>query len=257
MFHHAQSLAPTALRTGARRKRDRRLRRERADVASRGGLCSARTDAERHDSQPLLSFQRVRRLLIWSGIDAWRAEVAAVQMGSRSLSAAGTQLGVEPVPYRVDYQLEVGETWITRRLNVRATGEGWARELDLRHDGAGAWTAEAGAEGAVALPAPGGDAAAVNGALDCDLGLCPLTNVMPVRRHELHRRVGEVDFLMAWVSVPDLGLHPSRQRYEHVGRRGDRLVVRYVGEHRSFVGELELDDQGLVLLYPELARRLA
>ena len=97
----------------------------------------------------------------------------------------------------------------------------------------------------------------MNGALDCDSGLGPLTNVMPVRRHELHLRRGEMDFLMAWVSVPDLGLYPSRQRYEHVGRRDDRWVVRHVGEHRSFVGELELDQDGLALLYPQLARRLA
>ena len=130
------------------------------------------------------------------------------------------------------------------------------RELDLRHDGEGRWMATTAKAGDVRLPAPGGDVATVNGALDCDLGLCPLTNVMPVRRHELHVRRGEKAFLMAWVSVPDLGLHASRQRYEHVGRRDDRFVVRYVGEHRSFVGELELDHDGFVLLYPELARRV-
>lgn len=199
----------------------------------------------------------MRRLLIWSGIDAWRAEAATIEIRPGSLSGEGTQLGVEPVPYRLDYELEVGGDWITRRLRVRARGADWARELDLRHDGAGGWAAEAGEEGDVPLPPPGGEVAAVNGALDCDLGLCPLTNVMPVRRHELHLRPGGVDFLMAWVSVPDLALEPSRQRYEHVGRRDDRFVVRYVGEHRSFVGELELDEEGLVLLYPELARRVA
>ena len=52
---------------------------------------------------------------------------------------------------------------------------------------------------------------------------------MPVRRHRLHERPGEVEFLMAWVSVPDLGLHPSEQRYEHVRRDKDHAVVRYVG----------------------------
>ena len=106
------------------------------------------------------------------------------------------------------------------------------------------------------LPAPGGDHGAVTGALDCDLAFCPLTNVMPIRRHELHLHPGGRDFLMAWISVPDLGLPPSRQRYEHVGRRDGRLVVRYVGEHRSCVGELELDEDGFVLLYPDLARRV-
>ncbi len=196
------------------------------------------------------------RLLIWTGIDAWRAEAATVELETGSLSAEGTQLGDEPVPYRLDYQLEVDGDWITRRLRAQARGADWTRELDLRHDGEGHWTAQAAQEGDVQLPSPGGGVAGVDGALDCDLGLCPLTNVMPVRRHALHLRPGEADFLMAWVSVPGLSLHPSRQRYEHVARRDDRCVVRYVGEHRSFVEELEVDHDGFVLLYPQLARRL-
>jgi uncharacterized protein len=198
----------------------------------------------------------MHRLLIWSGVDTWRAEAAIVDLSPGGLSASGTQFGAEPVLYRLDYELEVGQDWITHHLHACTRGAGWMRELDLRHDGEGRWMAKTAKEGDVRLPPPGGDVATVNGPLDCDLGLCPLTNVMPVRRHELHVRRGEKDFLMAWVSVPDLGLHASRQRYEHVGRRDDRSVVRYVGEHRSFVGELELDHDGFVLLYPELARRV-
>ncbi len=159
--------------------------------------------------------------------------------------------------HRLDYELEVAGKWVTRRLHVSAVGAGWARELDLHHDGGGDWIAEAASDGDVCLPSPGGEVAAVKGALDCDLGCCPLTNLMPVRRHDLHLRTGEMDFLMAWVSVPDLRLCPSHQRYEHVGRRDEHFVVRYVGEHRSFVGELELDEDGLVVLYPELAERLS
>lgn len=198
----------------------------------------------------------MRRTLIWRGVDAWRAEAATVEIDADHMRGRGTQIGDDPVPYRLDYELEVGERWVTRRLGVRASGAGWSRRLDLRHDGQGRWTAEATQEGGVELPPPGGDVSRAEGALDCDLGLCPLTNVMPVRRHDLHLQAREVDFLMAWVSVPDLGVHPSRQRYEHVARRDDRAVVRYVGEHRSFVGELELDPDGLVLFYPQLARRL-
>ncbi len=197
------------------------------------------------------------RLLIWSGLDAWRAEVATVDLGAEGLSATGTQVGADPLPYRLDYQLEVGDDWITRELRLKARGTGWSRWLDLRHDGAGRWSAGVSHAGRVSLAEPAGDLDAVAGALDCDLGLCPLTNVMPVRRHDLHVRAEAHDFLMAWVSVPDLGVHPSRQRYEHVGRREGRLVVRYVGDHRDYVGELELDDDGFVLLYPELARRVA
>lgn len=50
----------------------------------------------------------MRRLLIWSGVDAWRAEAATVELGPGGLSATGTQLGREPLPYRLDYALELG-----------------------------------------------------------------------------------------------------------------------------------------------------
>ncbi len=73
---------------------------------------------------------------------------------------------------------------------------------------------------------------------------------MPVRRHDLHRRPGAVDFLMAWVSVPDLAVHPSRQRYEHVRVDDEGAVVRYVGAHRGFEGELQLDPDGFVFVIP-------
>ena len=198
----------------------------------------------------------MRRLVLWTGLDHWRAEVADIDLSSRGVRAGGTQLGVEPVSYRLDYRLDASEDFVTRSLHVEATGEGWRRRLELSHDASGGWRSEVEEQGAVDLPPAGGDVSAVSGAVDCDLARSPLTNLMPVRRHALHERPGEVDFLMAWVSVPDLGLHPSEQRYEHVRRDAHARVVRYVGAHRGFVGELELDADGLVLLYPQLARRV-
>jgi hypothetical protein len=58
---------------------------------------------------------------------------------------------------------------------------------------------------------------------------------------------------MAWVSVPDLGLLVSAQRYEHV-REGRRALVDR-GLFPGFTAELEVDDDGLALVYPGLARR--
>jgi uncharacterized protein len=198
------------------------------------------------------------RLLLWTGLDGWRAEVASVDFMPQGVRASGTQLGVAPVPYRLDYSLDAGDQFITRRLEVEATGEGWTRRLQLLRDRGGAWRSEAAEEGDVELPPAAGDVEAVTGALDCDLGLSPLTNLMPVRRHALHERPGAVDLLMAWVSVPDLGLHASYQRYEHVRRQANEAVVRYVdlGTHRGFTSELVLDNDGLVLVYPQLARRV-
>jgi hypothetical protein len=174
-------------------------------------------------------------------VEEWLAEHARVELGSEGLLATGVQLGAEPEPYRLDYVLDVLSGWVTRRLEVDATGAGWRRHLVLERDANGAWTRNG-------EPLPD-----VDGALDCDLAFSPLTNVMPIRRHALHERDEAHDFAMAWVSVPDLGIHRSPQRYEH-GRSG---VVRFVSLDSDFTAELELDADGFVVRYPRLAERVA
>ena len=191
-----------------------------------------------------------RHLLVWRGLDAYRCEFADVTLDSGALRARGTQIGVSPTSYRLDYELETYGDWITARLQARVTAVERVGALDLRHDGDGSWTATSDGEHEL-------DTDSVAGALDCDLGLCPLTNTMPVLRSELVKPGPARDFVMAWVSVPDLGLQRSEQRYEHVERRADGgAIVRYVGAHRSFVGELDFDRFGFVARYPELAERV-
>ena len=58
--------------------------------------------------------------------------------------------------------------------------------------------------------------AAASGSLDCDLGLSPVTNLMPVLRHGLLSGGDAFQLTAAWVSVPDLGVHADGQRYDFV-----------------------------------------
>lgn len=186
----------------------------------------------------------MRWIVIWAGTDAWRAEEARLELGPDGVRAEGTQIGVDPEPYRLTYALDASAGWVTRRLAVRVAGApGGERSLLLEHDGAGAWRVD------------GVGAAALAGAMDCDLGFSPLTNLMPVRRLALHERAGTHDFVMAWVDVPSLEVVSYRQRYEHVAPG----VVRFVSleRHDDFTAELELDADGLVVTYPGLARRVA
>lgn len=199
---------------------------------------------------------RPGRLLIWRGLDAWRSEVASIRFTRGGLSARGTQVAADPLPYRLDYRLEAPADFVTARIVVTAEGAGWWRRLDLGHDGNGAWTAATEVEGeAIDLGDPGGSVEALAGALDCDLGLSPLTNAMPIARSGLAHRGGAEDFLMAWISVPDLGVVASAQRYEHVRTDEEGAVVRYVdrGLFPGFEADLDLDQSGLVRCYPGLA----
>jgi hypothetical protein len=164
-------------------------------------------------------------------------------------------IGTDPVPYRLDYRLTTRRGFVTSRLRVRSKGEGWHRSLDLQRSPAGAWTVLAYGDGELALPPPGGDVAAFAEALDCDLGLSPLTNTMPVLRHGLQTGSGPIGFTMAWVSVPDLAVRTSGQRYTFVETQGQRSIVRFEDDE-GFTADIAFDGDGLVLDYPGLARRL-
>jgi len=183
------------------------------------------------------------RVITWDVTESQGYETSWIELGCDALRARGRAVGTTPEPYWISYELDTAEGFVTRRLQVTAESASAVRALDLRHDGDGRWTLDG-------KPLP-----EVAGALDCDLGLCPLTNTMPVLRHGLHLGPGEREFLMAWVSVPDLTVRPSRQTYTHLGRTGRGARVRFAsGDYRS---DLEFDGDGCVVEYPGMATRLA
>jgi hypothetical protein len=193
------------------------------------------------------------RVIAWDKEDGFGAEIAEVELAGDRLAATGVAIGWDPLPYRLEYTLETGAGWVTTRLRVTTRGDGWRRALDLRRSDAGVWTIVASAGGPLDLESPGGDVASFAEALDCDLGLSPLTNSMPALRHDLLRKDGSVDFVMAWVAVPGLAVRASAQRYTTLGDAGDgerRIEYR----SRDFRSELLFDADGICVDYPQLGR---
>jgi hypothetical protein len=194
---------------------------------------------------------------VWLKDQPFGVEIAEVRLGGGTLSASGAAIGTEPRAYRLEYDLTTTRGYVTGRLSVRTRGDGWSRTLDLERAGSGRWSARYTSEGAADLGTPGGDLDSMAGALDVDLGLSPLTNSMPVLRHALHLGGGPTEFLMAWVSVPDLSVQPSRQRYTFLRQDAEAHVVRYESVGGTFTAEIAFDADGIVLDYPGIARRVA
>ena len=190
--------------------------------------------------------QRFEQVRVDDDLGALRAR-GTILVGSGELVAAD---GDQPGPYRVDYELDTEPTLATHRLLVRAEGAGWRRELWLRRDGERGWTCRRVTDPDVHTPALA-DVGALTGALDCDLVSSALFNLMPIRRSGLHRTGGTQDFLMAWVSIPDLTVTPSHQRYGHV-----RPGVVSFGSEGGFTAEVEVDEDGYVTRYPSVAARV-
>ncbi|MQA97060.1 MAG: hypothetical protein GEV11_21340 [Streptosporangiales bacterium] len=202
------------------------------------------------------------RSLVW--VKTAGAELAEVEIDAGRLTASGTAIGADPLPYRLEFDLRTGDDYVTELLTVRTEGTGWRRFLELEREDDGSWFAETLMTGEPLtdadqpLPRIEVDETTLAEALDCDLGLSPMTNTMPVLRHGMHlagrTAAGPVELLMAWVSVPDLSVRAMTQTYEHVRDQEDgTVVIRY--SSGTFTEEITFDSDGLVVDYPAIGRR--
>lgn len=196
----------------------------------------------------------------WRGIDDQsRMDSAAVSFHEGELAASGTSVCDT---YRLRWSLQTDAGWVTRRMVVDVEGDGFSRSLELVRSAFGRWSALTRVSGNADLPEPGiRDAAALDNAQDVDLGLCPLTNTMPIRRLDLLGASAPADdtkLVMAWIDVPSLQVVPSEQVYTQVKpwneERGHALVL-FSATTSGFTTELQVDAQGVVLDYPGLAVR--
>jgi hypothetical protein len=178
----------------------------------------------------------MERLLIWRGLDEWRAEATHVRIDGDRLTAQGTQLGADP--YRLDYRLVTGAGFVAERLELSLLHEGRLRRLLIVRHPDGSWTADD-------RPLP-----ELDGALDFDVLASPVFNSTPFLRHAMGDGGEARDFVMAFVTVPELSVKRSEQRYTPLG--GER--VNYASG--DFTADIHFDDDGLVRLYEDYLERL-
>ncbi len=179
-----------------------------------------------------------RRSVLWHGRDPFSAEILSFErIADHGWRMTGTVVVALPEgAAEVRYALEIDDGWRSRRLDVEIAGARAARMIAVG-DGAGAWTVD------------GADASDLRGCIDVDLGVSPATNTLPIRRS--HPAVGEtISTRVAWVRFPELTVQPDHQTYE---RAGDRT---WVFRSDDFRAELDVDDEGLVVRYGDLWKRV-
>jgi uncharacterized protein len=145
-------------------------------------------------------------------------------------------------PWLVEYQIDVGDDWVTRSARVGNRTVDGTRATTLEADEYGRWRVNG-------IPAP-----KLDGCLDVDLESSAMTNAFPA--HRLGLEVGErLSAPAAYVRALDLSVERLEQTYERLPDEEGREVYDYESPTFDFRCRLTYDDSGLVVKYPGIAVR--
>jgi hypothetical protein len=182
--------------------------------------------------------------VLWSAWDGRGIEHLRLSVSSAVVRADSLMVSVdEGRPFRARFSLECDAAWRLRRARIEVLGEP-ARVLDLKIDN-GRWS-DAGT----------GDALPFDGCVDVDIYPSPFTNTLPIRRLA-DAAVGQpIRITAGWVHLPTLTIHAAPQEYTLLEHLETGARWRFRALDSDFTAELQVDAQGLVRDYPQIARRL-
>jgi hypothetical protein len=182
----------------------------------------------------------------WSRWDGPGLEHLRLRVREGAIEADGVVVGEEGgTCFRARYVIRCDQHWRTRELILDPLDG--SDPLHLSSDGEGDWRDASES----ALPE-------LRGCIDVDLSVTPFTNTLPIRRLDL--REGESsDIAVVYVNVPVMELGTSRQTYTCLERGPGSGLYRYEdrGIFQGFTADLPVDENGLVLDYPGIFRRIS
>lgn len=181
--------------------------------------------------------------LYWEGI--WQAPVSSweeLQLGGSHAESQLRAIDEAGGPsYQLEYRLEWDADWRLREAHFNVEDSRGERQLHLLTDGEGHWRT-----------GDGKLLGELDGCLDIDIWPTPFTNTFPIRRLKLadgERR----ELAVVYLEAPRLKPVRMRQGYTRI----DANHYRYENlEGTDFQALLTVDDEGLVLDYPTLFRRV-
>ena len=179
------------------------------------------------------------RIVRWRHLEGEGLQQATLAPRGSDLDATGVVVGADDDgAYAGWFHICLDAGWNVTRFAVHHAAD---QRLALQAERHGRWTDARGA------PLPEFD-----GCIDIDISTTPFTNTLPIRR--LPWQAGQARELdMLYVPFDTLAPRRDRQRYPCLepGRR-----FRFEALRSGFTAEISIDDDGLVVDYPGLFRRI-
>ena len=184
--------------------------------------------------------------LVWVPLDEPGIEDVRVVYGADEITFSGMVARLwEGQPLRATYELVCGADWRVRELHLSAESAATGpHALHLLADGAGGWRDDAGQP-----------IAALQGCIDVDIMLTPLTNTLPIQRLALSPGESR-EINVVYVSAPDFTTRLFAQRYTRLDDADGQQRYRYESLLSGFTADLPVDGDGFVVEYPAIWRRI-
>ena len=173
--------------------------------------------------------------IVWRRLDSPGHDSARLLFHDSQRHLTGTAVFMESQqPCSLNYHVICDESWLTLSGGVSGWLGNRAISIEIQADTARRWRLN------------DADCSSVSDCIDLDLAFTPSTNLLPIRRLKLP--IGQAaEARAAWLSFPEFALEPLDQMY----RRKDVSIYGYESDQGRFSTELEVNDAGFVLLYPD------
>jgi len=179
--------------------------------------------------------------ICWTGQDYNSVEKCLLTSTSTGNGANAVIKGVwENEPYVVEYMVQTNANWETIAFKIKSNFAGANYELDFLSDGKGRWTTG------------GIHDAAFDNCIDIDISLTPFTNTLPMKR--LHLAKNERRRIT--VLYIDVAAQQTR-RIDQFYTKLSQTVYKYENASNDFKSVITVDDEGLVVAYPNHFMRTA
>lgn len=174
--------------------------------------------------------------LLWTGREYYSLENCLVDLQPTGADIISTIIGrYQEKIYRVEYHIRTNANWETIFLSINSRHSNKTQQVQLESDGKGNWYSN------------GKKNTEFDGCIDVDIPLTPFTNTLPIRRLLLKNDQSE-EIRVIYCDLLEGKIHPVRQRYIRLSD----TAYHYENVPNDFEATIQVDDQGLVIDYPEL-----
>lgn len=186
----------------------------------------------------------MRTVAQWCGWDGNGLDYCSLLEGREYSTLDGVVIGTREGNYGAHYFVRTDALFRTREVRVNYVG---GPCMHISSDGEGHWHD-------LLRDVP---ITSLSDCFDVDIGVTPATNMLPIRRLKLREQASQA-INVAYVPllaqiIGDFLPRAAPQRYSCITLNRQ---YRYEGIFRGFTADLEVDEHGLVLDYPETFRRV-